>query len=153
MTFPYFSIGLVILVAITEVIKCSNPSPFIVMWEYVTQKNDTGSGDYQEPMGELGSQALVAEFTNGSLIFIQVAMPLKISVVWGYQYNIVAPVMVTRVTCPIVNFKEYLPGACIECLIISWLFHYQYGAIIIDSRYKMFSEQHFFGFRFETCLI
>ena len=100
-------------------------------------------------MGELCSQALAAEFTNGSLIFIQVAMPLKISVVREYQYNIVAPVMATRVTCPIVNFTEYVPGICIESLIISWLFHSQYDEILIDSHYKMFYDQHIFGFRFE----
>ena len=115
--------------------------------------NDTGACEYQEPIGELCSQGLAAEFTIGSLIFIQVAMPLKIWVLRGCQYNIVAPVIATKVIHPIVNFKEYVPGTCIETLIISWLFHYQYDEIIIDSHYKMFSGQHIFGFQFETCLI
>ena len=103
-------------------------------------------------MGQLCSQAHAAEFTIGSLIFMQVAMPLKIWVLRGYQSNIVAPVMATKLMHPIVNFKEYVPGTCIETLIISWLFHYHYGEIIIDSHYKMFSDQHIFGFQFETCL-
>ena len=149
----FFSIGPVILVAFTEATKCSNSSSFIVMWQCVTPKNDTGSCEYQELMGELCNQALAAEFTNGSLIFIQVAMPLKIWVVRGYQYNIVAPVMATRVTFPIVNFKEYMSGTCIDSLTISWLFHFQYDQIITDTHYKMFSDQYIFCFRFESRLI
>ena len=149
MTFSDSSTGPVVLVAVTEVTKCSHSSSFIFMWQCVTPQNDTGSYEYQEPMGELCSQELAAEFAIGSLIFIQVAMPLKIWVVRGYQYNIVVPVMATRVTFPIVNFKEYISGTCIESLIISWLFHNQCDQIIRDIHYKMFSDQHIFCFRFD----
>ena len=55
-----------------------------MIWVLVNIKNG---------MGEVCSQAFAVEFTIGSLIFIQVAMSLKIWVVRGYQYNIVAPVM------------------------------------------------------------
>ena len=93
MTFSDSSIGFVILVAITEPTKFSHPSSFIAMWQCINKKYDMGSCECQEPMGELCSQALAAEFTNGSLIFIQVAMPLQIWVVREHQYNIVAPIM------------------------------------------------------------
>ena len=73
-------------------------------------------------MGELYSQAFATEFTNGSLILTQVAKPLKIWVMKEFQYNIVVSAMATKVTRPIVNFKECVPGTCIESLI-SGLFH------------------------------
>ena len=149
MRFSDPSIG---LVAITQATKCSHPSSFIVMWQCVNKKNDTGSCEYQEPMGELCQPGPCCRIHQEFLIFMRVAMLLKVWVVREYQYNIVAPVMATRVTCPIIIFKEHVPGTCIESLI-SWLFHYQYDQIIIDSHYKMFSDQHIFCFRFEPYLI